>query len=89
MVVYQTEKSSRFRIYSKNNYDLACGKHTKDDEVIGEKAYDRIISDMNAHAIMWTKILKPGEFSGENGPQRIKENRRPQREAIPLTQYDA
>ena len=51
MVVYQTDKSSRFSIYSKNNYDLACGKHTKDDEKIDEKAYHRIISDMNTHAI--------------------------------------
>ena len=74
VVVYQTDKSSRFSIDSKNNYVEACGKHTRNDEVIDEKEYDRIISDMNAHAIMWAKILKAGEFSGENGPQRIKEN---------------
>ena len=67
MVVYQTDNSSRFSIDSKNNYYLACGKHTKDDRVIDEKAYDRIISDINAHAInTQTRGVLRREWSTEN-----------------------
>ena len=29
---------------------------------------------MNAHATMWSKILKAGELTSKHGPQRIKEN---------------
>ena len=58
IVIFQTDKSSRFSVDSKDNYTTACTKHTRDDTVIEEKEYDRIITEVNAHATMWSKILK-------------------------------
>ena len=73
-VIFQTDKSSRFSIDAKDNYVTACAKHTTEDEIIEEKEYDKLITEVNAHATMWSKILKAGESSGDYGPQRIKEN---------------
>ena len=74
IVIFQTDKSSRFSVDSKDNYIAACTQHTRNDTVIEEKEYDRLITEMNAHATMWSKILKAGELTGQHGPQRIKEN---------------
>ena len=73
-VVFQTDKSSRFSIDTRNNYIAACEKHTDKDEVISEHDYQSLINEVNAHSVMWSKILKAGEKTGDYGTQRIKEN---------------
>ena len=74
VIIFQTDKSSRFSADTKENYVAACSKHVEGDKIITEEEYQQLINDVNAHATMWTKILKAGEFTGELGTQRVKEN---------------
>ena len=74
IVVFQTDKSSKFSVDTKPNYIEACEQHTSKDTTINEDEYAILIKEINAHAIMWCNFLKAGEFSSSNGDQRIKEN---------------
>ena len=74
VIIFQTDKSSRFSADTKENYVTACSKHVEGDRVITDKEYEQLINEVNAHATMWTKILKAGELTGQLGKQRSKEN---------------
>ena len=74
VVVFQTDKSSRFSIDDKANYIKANEKHVENDEIIDEQTYNQMLKEINAHSMMWTKFLKAGEHAGEHGHQRTKEN---------------
>ena len=56
-VVFQTDKSSRFSVDTRENYVAACEKHTERDEIINEQEYQSLINEVNAHSVMWSKIL--------------------------------
>ena len=72
VVVYQTDKSGRFSIDTSDNYLLACEPHVAGDDVIMEQDYDRLQTEMNAHSILWTRILAAGKATGNFS--RIKSN---------------
>ena len=74
IVIFQTDKSSRFSIDDKTNYIRANEKHVQNDEIIDDRTYGQMLKEMNAHSIMWTNFLKAGEHAGEHGHQRTKEN---------------
>ena len=74
VVIFQTDKSSRFSIDDKDNYIRANEKHIKNDEIIDDRTYGQMLKEINAHSIMWTNFLKAGEHAGEHGQQRTKEN---------------
>ena len=74
IVIFQTDKSSRFSVDTKTNYINANKKHTEQDEVINEQQYSLMQKEVNAHATMWTEFLKAGENAGENGKGRVKAN---------------
>ena len=73
-MIFQTDKSSRFSIDDKTNYIKANEKHTQNDEIIDDQRYSQLQKEINAHSVMWTKFLRAGENSGENAPQRVREN---------------
>ena len=74
IVVFQTDKSGRFATDSKQNYIEACDPHTNNDQVISEDEHVRCQKAINAHAVMWTKMLKMGENEKGNAENRIKGN---------------
>ena len=43
---------------------------------------------VNAHATMWSEILKAGELTSRHGPQRIKENMISSEKCDPPPLYD-
>ena len=71
-MIYQTDKSGRFWIDTAENYILACDPHVKGDETITQQDYERLESEMNAHSVIWTRILKAGHRTGH--VNRIKNN---------------
>ena len=74
VVVFQTDKSSRFSVDDRTNYIRANEIHVVNDEVIDDQTYNQFLKEVNAHSIMWTKFLKVGERTGKHGHQRVKEN---------------
>ena len=74
IVIFKTDKSSRFSVDEKTNYIKANEKHVENDEIINEQTYSQMQKEVNAHAIMWTQFLKAGENAGDHGQQRVKEN---------------
>ena len=78
LVVFQTDKSGRFSIDTKNNYKEACAKHVpEEDSVVSEEVYQEYQKEINAHSSMWTRILKAGEgvHSGNiKAADRIRKN---------------
>ena len=72
VVIYQTDKSGRSSIDTAESYILACDPHVKGDETITQQDYERLESEMNAHSIIWTRILKAGHRTGH--VNRIKNN---------------
>ena len=53
VVVFQTDKSSRFSVDTRDNYVAACEKHTAKDKVVDEHEYQSLINEINAHSVMW------------------------------------
>ena len=72
VVIYQADKSGRSSIDTAENYILACDPHVKGDETITQQDYERLESEMNAHSVIWTRILKAGHRTGH--VNRIKNN---------------
>ena len=73
VVVFQTDKSGRFSIDSKENYIEASKPHYEKDITIDEETHEKAQKEANGHSIMWSRILKAGEGI-KNGEQRIKTN---------------
>ena len=74
IVIFQTDKSGRFAVDSKENYIRASEPHLRNDITITEEEHVRCQKEMNAHAIMWTHILKAGANAGDRAESRIKGN---------------
>ena len=60
IVVYQTDKSARFAVDSKENYKVALAKHTEADEDASEEQHRKAQKVINAHSTFWTRINKAG-----------------------------
>ena len=74
IVIFQTDKSSRFSVDTKANYIEACKVHVDKDRTIDDTQYDSMLREMNAHSTMWCKIVKAGEEASSHSVQRVKEN---------------
>ena len=74
IVVFQTDKSSKFSVDTKTNYIESCEQHTSKDETISEEKYETMIKELNSHSVMWCNFLKAGKYTNSNGDQRIKDN---------------
>ena len=74
VVIFQTDKSGRFAADSKENYSRASEPHIMNDTTITEEEHVKCQKEINAHAIMWTRILRAGEKAGERAESRIKGN---------------
>ena len=72
VVVFQTDKSSRFSVDSIDNYKLACQPHIRGDEAIPMKQYDCIEQHLSAHSVMWSRMLRMGTSLGH--AERFKDN---------------
>ena len=72
VVVYQTDKSGRFAVDTKDNYRVACRPHVENDHTITESLHERLQKEANAHSVMWVRLLNAGEVVG--GQARIKSN---------------
>jgi hypothetical protein len=58
IVISQTDKSGRFSVDSKDNYIEACKPHYQNDLEVSEEEHLKAQKDINAHATMWSRILK-------------------------------
>ena len=77
VVVFQTDKSGRFAVDTRENYIDATMPHIIGDEIVDEAAHLRAQKEANAHTVMWTRMLKAGENSStkaSSGMQRVKDN---------------
>ena len=75
IVIFSTDKSGRFATDTKENYEEACNPHTNKDQIISEEEHIKCQKTINAHAIMWTKMLKMGKNEKSNNAEnRIKTN---------------
>ena len=74
VVVFETDKSGRFAADSKENYSRASEPHIVNDTTITEEEHVKCQKEINAHAIMWTRILKAGEKAGNTAESRVKRN---------------
>ena len=53
IVVFQTDKSSRFSVDTKTNYIKAFKVHVDKDKTIDDTQYDNMLREMNAHSTIW------------------------------------
>ena len=77
VVVFQTDKSGRFAVDTRENYVEATMPHIVGDAIVEEAVHLRAQKEANAHSVMWTRMLKAGENSGTkalSGMQRVKDN---------------
>ncbi|XP_078349909.1 uncharacterized protein LOC144634761 [Oculina patagonica] len=72
IVVYQTDKSGRFAVDTLDNYRVACQPHIENDPVVTEELHERAQVEVNAHSVLWVRILNAGE--GVGGQARIRSN---------------
>ena len=72
VVVYQTDKSERFAVDTKDNYRVACQPHVENDHTVTESLHERLQKEANAHSVLWVRLLNAGEVVG--GQARIKNN---------------
>ena len=77
VVIFQTDKSGRMAIDSKDSYIRATEPHISDDPIIKEDTHIRCQKEINAHATMWVRFLKAGEYTSAitmKGVDRIRNN---------------
>ena len=75
IVVFQTDKSGRLAVDSKENYVEATMPHVREDPIVDDQVHERAEREANAHSNMWLRFTKAGEFTGTSatrGYQRIK-----------------
>ena len=75
IVVFQTDKSGRMAVDSKENYIRAAEPHVSSDEVVDSKTHVRCQKEINAHSSMWVRFMKAGEFTSTSsikGQDRIR-----------------
>ena len=73
-VVFQTDKSGRYAADTKENYSIVSKPHVDNDETITEEVHEGCQKEINAHAIIWTRILRAGKHAGSLAESRIKGN---------------
>ena len=77
VVVFQTDKSGRFAVDTRDSYVEATMPHIVGDAIVEEAVHQRAQKEANAHSVMWTRIMKAGENASTkaaSGMQRVKDN---------------
>ena len=64
VVVFQTDKTGRLAVDTKENYIAATLPHIVGDELVDEKEHETLQKEINAHTTMWLRISKAGERTG-------------------------
>ena len=72
IVVFETDKSGRFSVDTRNNYNESAMPHVERDQIIDVKEHDDIEKKINAHSVMWVRMLCAGEGTGQE--ERIRNN---------------
>ena len=73
-MVFQTDKSGRMAIDSKEGYIKATEPHIINDPIIQENIHVECQKEINAHCTMWIRLLKAGKCTGTSamsGTNRI------------------
>ena len=74
IIIFQTDKSGRFSVDTKTNYEEACEKHIENDIDIDEKEYKKCQREINGHSTFWTRILQAGKDTNGDGENRVRNN---------------
>ena len=72
MVIFQTDKTNTFSTDDIDNYRMAGQEHIKNDAIVTDAEKESLETLMNAHGIMWTRILNAGQ--NFNHEERIRKN---------------
>ena len=72
IVVFQTDKSGRFSVDTCDSYRRMTVPHVENDLVIDLQHHDDIETKMNAHSVMWVRMLNAGQDMSQE--DRIKSN---------------
>ena len=73
VVIMQTDKSGRFSVDTKENYKESCKTHIENDAIVSEEEHESAQNIINAHSILWTRMLRAGKNYKEGG-RRVKNN---------------
>lgn len=77
VVIFQTDKSGRFSVDTRDGYVEATMPHVIGDGIVEEAAHLRAQKESNAHATLWVRMLSAGEKAstkGSSGLQRLKDS---------------
>ena len=75
IIIFTTDKTGTFTADTLENYKEATEVHTNEDTIITEKEHLECQNKANAHAILWTRMMKAGTNTGSQTAQdRIKAN---------------
>ena len=72
VVIFKTDKSSRFSVDSAENYKRACDAHVRNDEVVTLTDHDKMEKQLSSHAVVWSRMLNAGHELGQT--DRVKNN---------------
>ena len=64
VVIFQTDKTGRLAVDTKESYVRATLPHVEGDELVDEKEHETLQRVINAHTTMWLRISKAGEKTG-------------------------
>ena len=81
IVIFQTDKSGRVSVDTPENYRIAMQSHFVSDPVISQERTNSIEKVLNAHSIVWTRILSAGTLT--RNEKRIKDSMISSNSAIP------
>ena len=68
VVIFQTDKSGRLAVETKDSYLKSAQTHVEGDRVINDKDHDTLQKEANAHTTMWLRFTRAGEETG-SGPK--------------------
>ena len=77
IVCFQTDKSGRFSVDTKESYVEATMPHVIGDEIVEEAVHLRAQKDANAHSTLWVRMMSAGHFTGTNrgrGMLRVRDS---------------
>ena len=64
VVIFQTDKSGRFSVDTPTNYRETAVPHIAGAPIVELGEHDELEKKMNAHSVMWMKMLNAGEENG-------------------------
>ena len=77
VVIFETDKSGRMAVDSKEGYVRATEPHVINDPIIEEDTHIGCQKEVNAHSTMWVRFLGAGKYtraSAMKGMDRLRNN---------------